>query len=165
MSNPYIGWVNFQLVAVRHHLTLLKEESSANEKLRNRGVLESAVWHLKRAYRYYLFELGANYQLPSPEANLNAGCLSEALDSVGKHPGEASELSQLEADGWIGDLIQALESAEFSNGVITPQSSSAELNLVDLDRQRATLSLDILEQWLAKFKELIDRHRTMMVEY
>jgi len=165
MINPYISWVNLQLVAARHHLNLLVEEISTNERLRNHGVLESAAWHLRRAYRYYLCELGANYQLPSPEANASASCLGDMLESVGKHPGEASELRQLEEDGWIGDLVQALESAESSNRTTRPQWQTKELDLVDLDARLVVLSKDVLDGWLVNFKELVERHRTVMVEY
>lgn len=166
MSNPYIGWVNLQMVSVRHHLSLLLEENNANDRIRNRGVLESAAWHLKRAYLYYLCELGANYQLKSPEQNTTANELGKALESVGKHPGEAAELSLLEQEGWLLDLFSALASAE------APTSSSQKaaiaaggLQLLDLDKTIVPLTADSLNEWLVKFKELIGRHREVMIEY
>lgn len=165
MSNPYIGWVNLQMVSVRHHLGLLIDEANANDRLRNRGVLESAAWHLSRAYCYYLYELGANYQLPSPESNCDAQSLSGALESVGKHPGEAGELCLLESEGWIRDLHRALGNETGARQGAGVQSGRVELQLIDLDNQVVVLSKEVLEQWLVSFKELVDRHREVMVEY
>lgn len=174
MSNPYIGWVNLQMVSVRHHLALLLEETNANDRIRNRGVLESCAWHLKRAYVYYLCELGANYQLKSPEKNNSADDLARALESVGKHPGEAAELSKLEHDGWISDLFSTLASSEAPGtsvqktvGTLSPDTgiSNSGLQLVDLDQTIVPLTAESLTEWLGKFKELIDRHREVMIEY
>ena len=165
MSNPYIGWVNLQMVAVRHHLSLLVEETNANERLRNRGVLESAAWHFKRAYRYYLYELGANYQLPTPESNDSAQQLADALELVGKHPGEAAELCLLEAEGWIKELTQAIALADTGERAALGPSIVNELEILDLDKPTATLSKEVLGEWLVSFKELIERHREVMLEY
>lgn len=165
MANPYIGWVNLQVVSVRHHLGLLLEESNANQRLRNRGVLESAAWHLQRAYRYYLYELGANYQLSSPESNDSADVLSQALESVGKHPGEAAELCQLETNGWVGDLYRALLESDRPGETQGSSVQKGALALVDLENVPVGLTTDLLTDWLRKFKELVDRHREVMVEY
>jgi len=168
MANPYIGWVNLQLVAVRHHLNLLLEEKNANERLRNRGVLESAAWHLDRAYRYYLYELGANYQLKEPELNRTANELGNALEAIGKHPGEAAELSTLEKNGWVADLKQVLGSVEQLDSGPREQKNSipaGELTLVDVSDEQVELSAETLATWLGNFKELTTRHREVMVEY
>lgn len=172
MANPYIGWVNLQLVSVRHHLSLLLEESNANERLRNRGVLESSTWHLNRAYQYYLYELGANYQLKEPESNKSAIELGEALEAIDKHPGEAAELAQLEKDGWIADLKRALVDLDRPDStpgakLISQQAmaSQAHLKLVNLEDEPIPLSAERLRNWLEKFKELTTRHREVMVEY
>lgn len=165
MANPYIGWVNLQMVSVRHHLSLLLEAKNANERLRNRGVLESAAWHMLRAYRYYLFELGANYQLSSPEDHQTADELGRALESAGKHPGEASELIGLEDNGWVSDLLGVNIAINRPSPALGGPTLQKELAIIDLDRVPVELTQDVLIDWLSKFKELTERHREVMVEY
>lgn len=174
MANPYIGLVNAQLLAVRHHLGLLAEETNSNLRLRNRGVLESSVWHLKRGYQYYLWEVGANYQLKSMEDCADANGLAKELTKADKHPGEASELLALEKKGWIADLLAAwvsISSTSESGGAVSsavtkaPSIDPEGLVLVNLDDRPPDLSSDVISGWLSVFKELIDRQRALMVEY
>ena len=66
MDNPYIGRVNLRLMFARHQYQLRMLESedkalNANERMRNQGILNASIWHLKGAYRAYLAEVGANY--------------------------------------------------------------------------------------------------------
>lgn len=165
MANPYIGWVNKQVVAVRYHLSLVTDAENANQRLRNTGVLESAAWHFQRAYRFYLYELGANYQLNSPEDQNTAVELGAALEAIGKHPGEAVELATLESDGWIADLLNSVSDTNRSNTSAAVDPLGSALQLVDLEYQEKQLSRELINEWLAKFKELVDRHRDVMVEY
>lgn len=169
MSNLFVGLVNLQLVSTRHHLSLLLEETTASDRIRNRGLLESAAWHLRRAYDVYLCEVGANYKLPAPQQNNTATALCEALEKVDKHPGEASELQKLERTGWLSDLILALRGLDSttSGGVTETQPAPiklGELKVVDLDNRAPELTEESVRQWLSAFKELIERQREVMIE-
>jgi len=170
MSNSFVGRVNLQILSTRHHLALLLDEKTANDRIRNRGVLESAAWHLGRAYDAYLCEVGANYKLANLEGNKSAPALCDALHAMGKDPGEASELLELERVGWVSDLLRALASVNSNDekaNLATPASTLGrdELRLIDVSTRRVELSEPAVKEWLASFKELVERQRAVMIEY
>lgn len=166
--NPYMGWVNMQMVSVRHHLALLVEPQNVNERLKNQGVLESAAWQLARAYRFYLYEIGANYHIAAPEKYHTAHQVAEALEAIGKHPGEATELVQLSENGWVSELLFSVSESETSLSSSTSVSKTVNANqlaILDLDKNRSSISKEVISDYLDKFKELIDRQREVMQEY
>jgi len=177
MDNPYLGRVNQQLIFARHQLQLKTEGSetttlNANERMRNQGILHAGLWHLRWAYRAYLAEIGANYKLIKPELPNTASELSQALEAINKHPGEAQELERLESEGFVRDILLALRNIEqIESGLIPPAPSEAEsqglLALKDITDTKEAISLDfdMLSKWIRSFKELVDRHREHMIEY
>lgn len=178
MNNPYLGKVNQQLIFARHQLQsrIHPTESqalTANERMRNQGILYAGIWHLRWAYRAYLAELGANYKLTKPELPHNAEQLSLALQGINKHPAEAQELQRLEQTGFVGEILSALEQIErIETGLVPPAPSGEQQaeNLIDLKditgrQEIPLLDFQQLENWINLFKELISRHRAHMIEY
>ncbi len=171
-SNPYIGRVNCQLMYARHQLDLRLEEHSAADQVRNQGVLNAALWHLSLAYRAYLAELGANYQLQDSWRLRSAGDLSQALLDIGKHPAESRELERLENEGFIRFIVQHIERIEQpdetpENAVRNDQTrSDSVIALRDVtDQDPAAVGFEVAADWMNELRTLIDRHREHMVEY
>lgn len=177
MDNPYLGRVNQQLIFARHQLQSRMEPAqgkllNANENMRNQGILHAGLWHLRWAYRAYLAEVGANYKLAKPELAETAVELSQALEKMNKHPAEARELERLESEGFVRDILSALDHIEqIESGLIAPAPSESEslglLSLKDITdhKDKQPLDFDLLSNWIRLFKELIDRHREHMIEY
>ena len=177
MDNPYVGRVNLQLMFARHQYQLRMLESedkalNANERMRNQGILNASIWHLKGAYRAYLAEVGVNYKLAKPELSKTASDLSQALEKINKHPAESQELERLERQGFIRDILVALDNIEeIETGLIPPAPSENQgfdaIALKDIThtREAVEVDFDLLSQWIRSFKELIGRHREHMIEY
>lgn len=170
MSNPYLGRVNQQLIFARHQLQSRLDETNASDRMRNQGLLNAGIWHLRWAYRAYIAEVGANYKLQQPELPVDARSLGGALQAINKHPAEAQELLKLENEGFIAELLAALGSIEqVEAGLIPapPSEQSDPLKLIDISQEPEKISYDFddLANWIASFKELIDRHREHMIEY
>ena len=170
MSNPYLGFVNRQLILARHQLSLRLEEKNASDKLRNEGLIEAALWHLGRAYRAYIAEVAANYKVPKPELPKDAKELSESLQAINKHPAEAQELERLASEGFISSLMSALIGMQtVQAGLFAPAPTETQnpLNIIDITElsEPLDLSFELLTEWVNAFKELIDRHREHMIEY
>ncbi len=167
MANPFSQRVNRQLVLAGQHLQIPPEGTSASARLRHTGLLESALFHLYRAYLEMLRELAANYQVPQPGQISELSQLQSALAAAGKTPGEVAELVELRRNGFLAELIDCWQhffAAPPEPGKEQPQSrpegmiSLRSLSNRDLDQAR-------LEDWLRRLEEISDRHRNVMVEY
>lgn len=172
MANPYIGIVNRQLVFARYQCSSQLEETNAAERLRNQGALYAGIWHLGLAYKNYIAEVGANYKLAKPELSENAEGLRVALESMNKGPAEATELARLEREGFIAEILDALQSIEqVAPDMVAPAPSDMEepnpLKLVDISgaKEKIAFGFDDLAHWIQQFKDLVGRHREHMVEY
>ena len=177
LGNPYIGRVNQKLIFARHQLELrieLSEEGqplSANERIRNQGILDAGIWHLNGAYRAYIAEVAANYRLANPEKPNTARELSSALEAINKHPAEAQELQRLEEDGFVRDMLHALENIEQVKAELPEKvqdsSNPDPLALREVTEIQGSIQVDFacFSQWIAEFKGLVSRHREHMLEY
>jgi|GEM_PF-1206421 len=172
MANPYIGIVNRQLVFTRYQSSSQLQETNAAERLRNQGALYAGVWHLSLVYKNYLAEVGANYKLSRPEKPRTADELCTALESMNKGPAEATELARLEREGFIAEILAALQSIERVAGdMVAPAPSDIEerdpLKLLNISGSEEEIAFDFddLGRWIKQFKELVARHREHMIEY
>ncbi|MEQ9022460.1 MAG: hypothetical protein RLN82_06820, partial [Pseudomonadales bacterium] len=166
MANPYIGLVNRQLVFARYQCSSQLEETNAAERLRNQGALYAGIWHLSLAYKNYIAEVGANYKLSKPELPRNGEDLCSALESMNKGPAEASELARLEREGFIAEILKALQSIEqIAPDMVAPAPSDVDepnpLKLVDISgsEEGIAFGFEDLARWIQQFKDLVSRHR------
>jgi len=169
-ANPYSGRVGQQLLCTRQQLQACVAENSGNERLRNGGVLAAALWHLRLAYRLYLAELAANYQIESPPPS--AAALAQALAAAGKPAAEAAELLAAEEDGWAARLLASACAAETVSPPASSTSSTANVSrrdalpLRDLgaEEESGRPPAAQIAEWLAQLQELVERQRAHMVE-
>ncbi len=166
MDNPYVQCVNRQLLLASHQLDLLKEAASANERLRNQGYLEAALFHLYRAYLDMLRELAANYQLPNPEDIAGAEDLRRAMSEMGKTSAEVNEFEELQHKGFIRDLKdswQHLFSGDYGQRKV---DSAGAPNLISTRTVNSwELDYSSVEKWINRLREISERHRDVMIEY
>lgn len=166
MSNPFSQRVNRQLLLAQQQLDVQVDIDSASGRLRQTGIFEAALFHLYRAYLEMLRELADNYQLDKPESLDTLSALSQALKQVGKTPAEVQELTELEARGFVAEILSAWKSlfqGPQAPGEVKMQRpegliSTRQIAETELDREK-------LSSWIGRLREVSDRHREIMVEY
>ena len=170
MSNSYTAKVNRELYAAAVHLSLIPEPTNGNQRIVGEALLESSLFHLVIAHRSYLRELAANYQLSSPHQIDNLDYLQEQLAAAGKTPAEATELSGLVERGWLRDLLAAYQSLEQNStsprAPSSPPGDSSRIASIEIDSHSPVeLSLELIQRWIGNYREIIARHREIMIEY
>lgn len=171
MANPYPAVVAGKLAYAEALLRLEGVQANSNPIIRA-ALIHGALMHLQSAWRAYLREVGANYQLRHMDAVVSAETLSEALRGEGKVPSEASELRDLEADtaSWAGQL-RALWHREGGSSTMSasgegPSASRTAEGVIAVTGGPSQMVLDAatVSQLMTAFVELIDRQRNTMIE-
>lgn len=167
MPNPFSQRVNRQLLLAQQQLDIAVDTSNASGRLRQVGIFEAALFHLYRGYVEMLRELAENYQLESPELLTDLETLRQGLADVDKTPAEIQELVELEANGFIANLLSAWKSLFQGFGSVPGKQASSRPEGLIMARQIADTDLDreTLADWLTRLREISDRHRDIMVEY
>lgn len=171
MTNRYTSQVNRQLYAANAHLKLLpKPPLNGNQRIVAQALLESALFHLILAYKKYLRELADNYQLANSDSIDSFLGLRQAFVDSDKTPAESNELEVLVNEGWIGDALASFEIVgEESRSKKLEQQTELLIPLANLGTayvaKSKPLTQQLLMQWIESFRELINRHRDIMVEY
>jgi len=166
--NPYLSAVNEKLLYARLLSGLLGDCRQVHLA---RALCQSIVAQLVLAYRCHLKEIAGNYHARRPEAVTTVALLVAALESVDKHPAEASELQDLEArqSSWLAELLRAWSGIEGETPPATSVSGDEAMNLIPLqpvDPLAKTIPLTevSVRNWLALLDELVQRHRETMFE-
>jgi hypothetical protein len=165
--NAYLSAVNQKLYFSK--LLLGQLQSDGDESAQLEDVLcQSTLYQLAGAYHHYLREIATSYQFNSPESISSVGDLSSCLASINKHPGEAQEISNLAAnpDSWLYLMLSAYEQLSQlpQQKAKTVESSPIAVMQVDQQDDGLTLGKKQLKRWCDNFEEMIDRHRSLMVE-
>lgn len=132
------------------------------------ALCQSALYHLECAYRHYLREVAATYKCPVPADIDTVSELIAALKAVGKHPAEAVELDNLEADAdsWLRQMLathQAL--ARLPEQASKPDlTSPIAVMQVQEDVKNLPIEYAAIKGWCDAFEELFERQREMMIE-
>ena len=169
MANPYSSRVNAKLAYTR---ALLRLEAGQDSALARAALSQSALMHLHGAWRAYLREVGADYQLRDVESVVSAASLCDSLAAEGKTPSEASELRDLEADrtSWSGRMCQLLEQIDGLSVAARPSSAlpaaavEGRIAVVADPSHGGGVDSATVEALLEAFVALIDRQRGTMVE-
>jgi hypothetical protein len=163
MHNPYIQRVYQKLAHCRILLAQAQLSSdSITGKQQQEALLQGGAVHLAVAYRFYLRELAQGYSLPHPEGITDLGALLNHAQAAGQLWPEAEELTRLEAEGWLADLLRAeadvllpsLEAAPKTVNIIAASTLIAE-----------PLTPQLLSEWLTHFADLVERQRMSGEEY
>lgn len=170
MSNAYTAQVNRQLFAASAHLKLLPEPENGNKRIVLQALLESSLFHLVLASQAYFRELASNYQLADVDSITQISDLEQRLQVAGKTPAEASELEVLSIEGWLGDAFQSfavIGRERFVAQHAEPKTDSMipMTELTNKTSEPKQLTPEQLSEWIEKFREMLNRHREIMVEY
>ena len=176
MAITHISLVNQKLVYAGTLIALATgqgEPLTTSQRLVRRALEDSVLMQLELAYRFYLRELGENYQLKQFNQISDAAGLVATLVAANKSPSEAQELFELERTpgSWLAQLLAAASGLSRSPEPQKPAKAFVDANtiaLVDVTGQDSPdepLSLDDLSSWLAEFRNLILRQRETSAEY
>ncbi|MFT7301042.1 MAG: hypothetical protein ACI89Z_001510 [Porticoccus sp.] len=165
--NAYLSAVNQKLYFSKLLLGQIQSELSCNAQLKE-ALCQSVLHQLVCAYRHYLREIATTYQFKSPESIFVIEHLSSCLASINKHPGEAQEIANLEAnpDSWLYQLMYVYKQ---SLDLPRPEGKTVEsspIAVMQVDQQVDCISLgyEQLIIWYKNFQEMVDRHRSLMIE-
>lgn len=165
--NTYLSAVNQR----RYFASLLLEqlvslEGSGCNPLLTQALCQSVLYQLQAAYRFYLREVATTYKCRAPEQIQTVEALIEALQAMGKHPAEASEMANLEqqAGSWLYELLSAYRTLSSVQQEQVSQQSQIAVVQVTAEREAPELGCELLSSWRDAFDELIERHRQHMLE-
>ncbi len=134
-----------------------------------KGLCESAVYQLECGYRHHLRAVAENYNIRSAAEISSVNELIAALEAVGKHPAEAEEMADLEEneESWLGQLLATWRSFSRLPAAEVAGESSGPIPLLQLYPAPALNALDRaqIQSWIDGFRELVERHREVMVEW
>ena len=149
--------------------------ASANEKNSHQteAVAQSVALQLYQAWHWHLCDIASSYKVPDADRVTDAESLIEMLEAMGKCPAEALEMRCLLADrdSWAAQLLTA-HSQLYQLPLIRKAEMDADrLPIIAVDalaadgEQRVEWRLESARKWLESMRELIERHRDMMVEF
>ena len=177
MSISNLSLVNQKLAYATILLADMESEGSIGAyKLRQSALAEATVHHLSIAFHFYLREIADQYRVKSTSAIDSITDLANMLDSKGFNPSEVTELTRLkeEAGSWLNLLLaqkrllfQSPERQKEKKAF--PANKEAMLELVNAieisEPEPLLLSHQLLSEWLACFREMLERHRDTYAEY
>ena len=165
----YRRLVNQHLSSAQVLLTELVGQTSAG-LARQHAFEHSALHLLNSAYLCQLRAIGESYHCSDIAAINDIQSLQAALVAIDKPAPEAREIEVLASEGWLRELLIALQqlclpaSSQIPEQVI-PVTSQSDIALHDASRGESTLNVDKLQLWFLVLEELVQRQGEMMVEY
>jgi len=164
VNEAYATKVNQKLAFAR----LLKAQLLAEnpQTLLYEASLEAMCFHLYSAFRLYLGEIAAQYNL-SGGSHQSVSDLQAAFAAEGRQSPEANELAQLEAskNSWLRQLQASYRAMLADVGKTTAPSLASDPGFIMvLELDSSALSIVTLDQWQLHFVELVARQRESMLE-
>jgi hypothetical protein len=149
--------------------------ASANEKNSHQteAVAQSVALQLYQAWHWHLCDIASSYKVPDADRVTDAESLIEMLEAMGKCPAEALEMRCLLADrdSWAAQLLTAHSQLYQLPHIRKAEMDTDRLPIIAVDalaadgEQRVEWRLESARKWLESMRELIERHRDMMVEF
>jgi len=167
--STYLSAVNQKCLFAAQLLASVNEKNSHQTV----AIVQSVALQLYQSWHWHLCDIATTYKVAEPDSVTDVESLIQLLEAIGKCPVEAMEMRTLLADkdSWATELLAA-----HSQLYQLPQIRKAEM---DVDRlpviavdalaidgqQHVEWRLDAAQYWLDRMRELVDRHRDMMVEF
>ena len=165
----YRRLVNQHLSSVQLILSELSSQTNVVDSLQR--AFEHSVLHLlNSAYLCQLRAIGESYRCSDIPAIGTIKTLQAALVAIDRPAPEAREIEVLASEGWLGELLIALEQlclpapSPLSTDLM-PSTSQSDIALHDDSREQSVLDATKLRQWALALEELVQRQGEMMVEY
>jgi hypothetical protein len=167
----YLSAVNQKLLFAEQLSTLL-DKAASNHHV-EMAVAQSITVQLHQAWVWHLQDMASNYRLKDPAAVSNTSDLVNALQGEGKQPTEAAELHNLASQrgSWVISLLNAHRQLYLLPELRRAQMDADRLPVLAIDTLSSvsaeTGNWDLAEvrDWMVKMRELVERHRDMMVEF
>jgi Family of unknown function (DUF6586) len=165
--NAYLPAVNQKLYFSKLLLEQLQPDHNCTAQLEE-ALRESVLYQLFCAYHHYLREVATTYQFKSPESIVIVDDLISCLASINKCPGEAQEMCNLEGDpdSWLCQMLSAYGqlSQPLQPKAKTAESSPIAVTQLDQQNDTVTFGEKQLRRWYEHFEEMVNRHRSLMIE-
>ncbi len=134
-----------------------------------KALCESAVYQLECGYRHHLREIADNYRSPQAESVKTVSELIAQLEAMGKHPAEAQEMAYLEADSenWLSQLLACWRAFSEAPLVDAEPDRASPIPLMQVSQTNTLPPLNAVQvsAWIDAMRELVERHRQVMVEW
>jgi len=150
---------------------LVGEAGKAREqKHLQRSLLEAAVLQLGLAMKFYCAEIASTYQCKNAVYASDGKTLAEILASVDKHPAEMQEIVALESErnSWLWSLQSCCRSLNSAPQPVVVKKNPANDLIASVSVQEqgwSQLDPEQINTWIQHFSEMIERHRSAMMEY
>lgn len=165
MNNPWRQQVNASLRKASLLCDLAERDGAELSRLGSEALLEASLLQLGFTLRAYFNELAENYQCAAAGNIGNLDQLQQALLDVDKQPAELNELLVARRESWLGQLLAAHDRIGQLKAASGGSVQQVRPGLIETRQvQAGELDFDSLQAWLQRFRELLDRHREMMVE-
>jgi len=169
--SQFMSAVNQKLLFAEQ-LSALLDEGSSNQHLEI-AVAQSITVQLYQGWVWHLQDMASNYKLKNPEVISTAADLLNALQVEGKQPAEAAELHSLscQPESWVVRLLNAHRQLYLVPEIRSAQMDADRLPVLAIDTLSAdsgeTVNWNLSEviSWVVQMRELVERHRDMMVEF
>jgi len=169
----YLSAVNQKLLFAEQLSMLVAKKASGSNQHLEIAVAQSITVQLYQAWVWHLQDMASNYRLKNPAAVYNTADLVNALQLEGKQPAEAVELHNLSGQpgSWVMALLNAHRQLYLVPEVRSAQMDADRLPVVAIDTLSSdsggigNLSLAEVRGWVVQMRELVERHREMMVEF
>ena len=162
--NPFSSAVNQKLFLAQLLLDQCRpgEDPHGHIEL---ALSQSVVFQLYCAYQLYLSEIAANYRVPEQVPMTTATQLCESLLTIDKHPSEARELENLENQqgSWLNQLV-TLHTVAMRARSLGSDSRGNAISLQALEQDLPVSSYRTVDRIIPAFRDLLERHRELMVE-
>ena len=165
----YQALVNQHLASARLILAEGTRQENTGHFLQ-RAFEHSALHALNGAYLCQLRVIADNYHCGDIAAIGDIEALLAALVAKEILAPEAAEIKVLVNEGWLGQLLKALQQLFLPASPqiptqVRPVASQSDIALRDDDREEPVLNADQLQHWLLALEELVQRQGEMMLEY
>lgn len=149
--------------------------ASVNKKNRHQTValMQSVALQLYQAWHWHLCDIASSYKVAEADQVTDPESLIQLLNAMGKCPAEAIEMRSLLADkqSWAAQLMSAHAQLYQLPHIRKAEMDADRLPVIAIDalsvdgQQQVEWRLDTAQDWLDRMRELVDRHREMMVEF
>jgi hypothetical protein len=165
--NQFLPFVNQK----RLFASLLLDQAGrvGEQKHLQKSLMEAAIFELTLAIKFYCAEIASSYHSKNPTAAVDGRTLAGVLAVIDRHSPEMQEILDLETDGnsWLSSLqscYRALSSAPEPGVVKKNQDDNLIASFSLQEQDWSHLTPEKIAEWIQSFSEMLERHRSVMME-
>lgn len=165
MENPQRPLVNQRLYYCRLHIKWMEQALEKGEITRNvieQSLSESVLFHLVKTYQCYLAEIATAYGSPC-DCLGDVTSLDQLLSQQQLESAEAREISELEASGWLRELLEAYKAIPTATSATKSPLNPQTIPTIQV--QQSSAGLEQSRFLLESMEGLIENQRDRLEEW